>query len=443
MLTAGSVDDGKSTLIGRLLYDSRALWVDQVQGLRARAGGHAATGALTMVDADPGFDLSMLTDGLEAEREQGITIDVAWRYFATAQRKFVLADTPGHEQYTRNMVSAAAGADAAVVLVDATKLDFSTASPATPALLPQTRRHALLAHLLRVPHIVFAVNKLDAVTDAAAAFAAVSMALRGFAQRAGFVPAGIIPMSALRGANVVRRSPGFAGVDSPALLELLHTLPTGPANRVGDASGPQHQAVALPVQYVSRQGQGSFAERVLWGRIAQGRLRVGDEVRVAGHRAKVASLRHHARATETAQAGESVGVVLDRDLDVSRGDWLLDPTGPQAHSQFVATAAWLDDHPLVPGRRLLLRHGHRWVPGRVSAIEARVDIEQLHEVPAQSLAVNQIGRVRVQLAEALPLQAYASSRLLGALLAVDPQTHRTGGALLVNEMSGPSGSQGT
>jgi sulfate adenylyltransferase subunit 1 len=287
------------------------------------------------------------------------------------------------------------------------------------------------------------VNKLDAVADAAAAFAGVSTALRGFAQRAGFVPAGIIPISALRGANVVRRSPGFAGVDSPALLELLHTLPAGPSNGLGDPSEPQGQTLALPVQYVSRQGQGPFAERVLWGRIAQGRLQVGDEVRVAGFSAKVASMRHHACAIEAADAGQSVGVVLDRELDVSRGDWLLHPTGPQVHSQFVATAAWLDDTPLVPGRRLLLRHGHRWVPGRVSAIDARLDIEQLHDIPAQSLAANQIGRVRIQLADALPLQTYASSRLLGALLAVDPQTHRTGGALLVNEVSGSPGPQET
>ena len=250
-LTAGSVDDGKSTLIGRLLYDSRAILADQLEALehRAQASGSQA------------IDLSLLTDGLEAEREQGITIDVAYRYFATPKRKFIIADAPGHEQYTRNMVTAAAGSDAAVVLVDITKIDWQ----ATPVkLLPQTRRHALLAQLLRVPSIVFAVNKLDAVDQAQQAFEAVRGALLAFAAEAGINPAGIVPVSALRGDNVATPL-NAAWYDGPSLLALLEGLP----NAEGQAAGP----LILPVQYVAREGGGVGDQpRTFWGRIAQGEV---------------------------------------------------------------------------------------------------------------------------------------------------------------------------
>jgi sulfate adenylyltransferase subunit 1 len=239
-LTAGSVDDGKSTLIGRLLYDSRAILADQIHNLQARGTGGAASAG------GPGFDLSLLTDGLEAEREQGITIDVAYRYFATPTRKFIIADAPGHEQYTRNMVTAAAGSDAAVVLVDVTKLKLDGGHDTTPELLPQTRRHALLAQLLRVPHIVFAVNKIDAVADAGAAYAAVSGALRRFAQAAGFVPSGIVPVSALRGDNVTTplQAPWYSG---PSLLQLLESLP-GAEAEADDLAPTIHTELRMPVQ---------------------------------------------------------------------------------------------------------------------------------------------------------------------------------------------------
>ena len=239
-LTAGSVDDGKSTLIGRLLYDSRAILADQLDTLEKKAAGAP-------------IDLSLLTDGLEAEREQGITIDVAYRYFATRARKFIIADAPGHEQYTRNMVTAAAGSDAAVVLVDITKLD-TTKSPVP--LLAQTRRHALLAHLLRVPSIVFAVNKLDAVNDPAQAYAAVREALLGFAEHAGIRVAGIVPVSALRGDNVTQ--PLDADwYDGPSLLQLLESLPTAQERKDGD--------LLVPVQYVAREGEGTGNQPVRCG----------------------------------------------------------------------------------------------------------------------------------------------------------------------------------
>ncbi|MEP6739999.1 MAG: GTP-binding protein, partial [Caldimonas sp.] len=301
-LTAGSVDDGKSTLIGRLLLDSQAILADQLDGLERRAAGAP-------------IDLSLLTDGLEAEREQGITIDVAYRYFATRERKFIIADAPGHEQYTRNMVTAAAGSDAAVVLVDVTKLDVD-AEPL--ALLPQTRRHALLAQLLRVPHIVFAVNKLDAVADPARAFARVRDALAAFAQAAGIVTSGIVPISALRGDNVTTPS-GIAGYDGPTLLALLEHLP--------DEAEPARGSLLLPVQFVSGEASGSGAghrSRVLWGRVARDSVSVGDTVAIfpSGEAAQVTELHAAGERVRSVVSGRSAGVVLDRQLDVSRGDWL-------------------------------------------------------------------------------------------------------------------------
>jgi sulfate adenylyltransferase subunit 1 len=415
-LTAGSVDDGKSTLIGRLLLDSRAILADQLDALETRAGG-----------GQP-IDLALLTDGLEAEREQGITIDVAYRYFATRERKFIIADAPGHEQYTRNMVTAAAGSDAAVVLVDATKLDLDAAQPLQ--LLPQTRRHALLAKLLRVPHIVFAVNKLDAVADPESAFAAVCNALAAFAAEAGFAPAGIVPISALHGDNVSRPS-RIAGYDGPTLLSLLEQLPNESA-----VSG----TTLLPVQYVGADaGDGAgHRSRVLWGRIARGELSVGDELAVfpSGETARVAEL--HAAGARVASAGadRSVGVVLDRQLDVSRGDWLATPGAVTPSTRFRATLAWLDSEPAIVGRKYWLRHGNRWLQGRIAAIESRLDITTLVAHDADALAVNDIGEVLFETQQPLPLESFATDRVAGALLVVDPATNRSSGALLVSESLG-------
>ncbi len=408
-LTAGSVDDGKSTLIGRLLFDSRAILADQLDHLHARAAGKA-------------IDLSLLTDGLEAEREQGITIDVAYRYFATPARKFIIADAPGHEQYTRNMVTAAAGSDAAVVLVDITKLDLG-ARPVP--LLAQTRRHSLLAQLLRVPSIVFAVNKLDAVAEPGPAFAAVSQALRTFADEAGIAVAGIVPVSALRGDNVTTPL-DVSWYRGPTLLQLLEGLPV----TEDAAAGP----LSLPVQYVAREGAGTGEQpRVLWGRIAQGSLQLGDEVQVfpSGERATVAGLRRAGSTVQAAGVGQSAGVVLDRQLDVSRGDWLAAPGTLQPTRRFAATLAWLDTETATPGRKYLLRHGNRWVQARLVAITSCLDIHTLQPDAAHALAVNQIGEVVFELQQPLPLAAYADNRVAGALIVVDPASHRTSGALLV------------
>jgi sulfate adenylyltransferase subunit 1 len=417
-LTAGSVDDGKSTLIGRLLYDSRAILADQLDTLEKRAAGQP-------------IDLSLLTDGLEAEREQGITIDVAFRYFATKQRKFIIADAPGHEQYTRNMVTAAAGSDAAVVLVDITKLDTASATVTSPVkLLAQTRRHALLAQLLRVPSIVFAVNKLDAVDDPARAYEAVRAALLAFADDANMDVAGIVPVSALRGDNVTQ--PLAADwYDGPSLLQLLERLPTAQERKLGD--------LLIPVQYVARDdgqaksGGTGNTPRTLWGRIAHGRVRAGDEVQLFPSRQKatVAEVRIAGEQVEFAEAGQSAGLLLDRQLDVSRGDWIATPDSVHETNRFSATLAWLDTEPAVVGRKYTVRHGNRWVPARIVAIESRLDIHTLEATDAHELAVNDIGHVIVETQQPLPIEAFDTNRVGGSLIIVDPASNRTSGALLV------------
>jgi sulfate adenylyltransferase subunit 1 len=410
------VDDGKSTLIGRLLYDSRAILADQLDHLEKKAAGEA-------------IDLSLLTDGLEAEREQGITIDVAYRYFATPRRKFIIADAPGHEQYTRNMVTAAAGSDAAVVLVDITKIDWR-ARPVT--LLPQTRRHALLAHKLRVPSIVFAVNKLDAVDDAAQAFHAAREALRAFAEEAGIQEvAGIVPVSALRGDNVAQPLdvPWYRGC---SLLALLESLPATQERSDGE--------LRLPVQYVAKEGDGTGDNpRVFWGRIAQGRVQAGDAVQVfpGGQGAIVREVRRAGSAVADAQAGESAGLVLDRQLDISRGDWIATPGSLVAAPRFSATLAWLDTDAAQVGRRYWVRHGNRWVQARITAIAHRLDIHTLEPTDAHELGVNEIGEVTVELQQPLPLEPYETNRVGGALIVVDATSHRTSGALLVRRLDGP------
>ena len=408
-ITCGSVDDGKSTLIGRLLVDSRSVLQDQLAGVQ-RGGAP---------------DLALLTDGLAAEREQGITIDVAWRYFATARRKFIIGDAPGHEQYTRNMVTAASSADAAVVLVDATKLD---AHAPGVTLLAQTRRHALLAALLRVPSLVFAVNKLDAVPDAATAFAHIRAALQTFAQDAGLAVRAIVPISALQGWNVVEPRAGWCDYIGPSLLTLLEDLPV--------ASSDVNEPFALPVQWVEKptaQTETAHGRRVFWGRVAAGTVAPGQAVTVlpGGQRATVVQVLDHVRQSGAGRAGASVGLVLDRELDISRGDWLLAPGAHAPTREIEATLAWLDDEPLTVGRVHWALHGHRWVKARVTRIAHRLDVNTLAEEDASELPSNAIGHVTLALQEPLAVRPYAQSRALGALVLVDSATHRTSAAVLV------------
>jgi sulfate adenylyltransferase subunit 1 len=415
-ITCGSVDDGKSTLIGRLLVDSKAVLQDQLAGVQ-RAGE---------------TDLALLTDGLSAEREQGITIDVAYRYFATPGRKFIIGDAPGHEQYTRNMVTAASSADAAVVLVDATKLDWR--NPALE-LLPQTRRHALLVNLLRVPSIVFAINKLDAVDDPTLAFVNIRDALKGFAVAATLKVRAVVPVSALKGHNVVTPLSGWCGYDGPSLLELLEQLPTTAAEST--------EAFSFPVQWVekfSASADTSQGRRVFWGRVATGGVQPGQRVTVmpSGQTAQVAQVLNHARTPQAVLAGHSAGIVLDREVDVSRGDWLLAATPEGETSDLHSTTtlqttmAWLDDEPLFAGRVYWALHGHRWVKARVSRVVHRLDINTLAEEDADHLPPNAIGHVELTLQAPLVTLPYARSRVLGSLILVDTASHKTSAAVLVN-----------
>lgn len=426
-ITCGSVDDGKSTLIGRLLVDSKAVLQDHLAGVQRQGE----------------TDLALLTDGLSAEREQGITIDVAYRYFATEERKFIIGDAPGHEQYTRNMVTAASSADAAVVLVDATKLDWQ--NPAL-ALLPQTRRHSLLAHLLRVHSLVFAVNKLDAVADPALAFAHISAALAKFAEAAGIAVRATVPVSALKGWNVVDAHAGWCGYNGPTLLAVLEQLPNTPADT--------GLALAFPVQWVekfSSSSDTSQGRRVFWGRVAAGSVAPGTPVQIfpSGQIATVAQVLDHARRPVGVDAGQSAGIILDREVDVSRGDWILAaPTAAAAAEddfdtpaavpawpasrELLTTVAWMDDEPLVAGRVYWALHGHRWVKAKVKRVVHRLDINTLAEDDATQLDPNAIGHVELLLQEPLPAASFAQARVLGSLILVDTASHKTAGAVLVN-----------
>ena len=411
-ITCGSVDDGKSTLIGRLLVDSKTVLQDQLAGVQR--GGET--------------DLALLTDGLSAEREQGITIDVAYRYFATARRKFIIGDAPGHEQYTRNMVTAASSADAAVVLVDATKLRWA-ATDETGELLPQTRRHTLLAHLLRVPSIVFAVNKLDAVDDPALVLRRIRAALETFTQAAGIASVATVPVSALKGWNVVdAKGDGWAGYDGPSLLALLEGLPNTPA----DTAEP----FAFPVQWVekfSSSSDTSQGRRTFWGRVAAGGVAPGQEITVmpSGQTATVAQVLDHARRPGDVAAGHSAGIVLDREVDVSRGDWLLAPGAFAPTREITATVAWLDDEPLVPGRVYWALHGHRWVKAKVKRIVDRLDIQTLAREAATDLPANALGHIELALQEPVAVRPFAQARMLGAMILVDTASHKTSAAVLI------------
>lgn len=424
-ITCGSVDDGKSTLIGRLLIDSRSVLQDQ----------------LANVSKSGEADLAQFTDGLSAEREQGITIDVAYRYFNTAKRKFIIGDAPGHEQYTRNMVTAASSADAAVVLVDATKLQWQ--NPGL-SLLVQTRRHSLLCHLLRVPSIVFAVNKLDALgDDAKLAFTNIRAALEDFAQEAGIEFAASVPISALKGHNVVDAHPGWCGYDGPSLLSILELLPTTPAETT--------LPLAFPVQWVEKfasSSDTSQGRRVFWGRVAAGSAQVGQHIQVlpSGQSATIAQVLGHTRVAGSVKAGHSAGIVLDREIDVSRGDWLLAAASPPSNADdfdtaaplaltasrdLRATVAWMDDEPLLAGRVYWALHGHRWVKARVKRVVHRLDIHTLAEEAADTLPANAIGHIELTLQQALPVRTFAESRLLGSLVLVDTASHKTAGAVLI------------
>jgi sulfate adenylyltransferase subunit 1 len=394
-----------------LLVDTKAVLQDHLAGVQRQGE----------------TDLALLTDGLSAEREQGITIDVAYRYFSTEARKFIIGDAPGHEQYTRNMVTAASSADAAVVLVDATKLDWKDANL---NLLPQTRRHSLLLKLLRVPSVVFAINKLDAVEDATLAYQHIQSALANFANEAGLNVKAWVPISALKGWNVVDSQDNWCGYSGPSLLQILETLPSTPAE--------VDVAMSFPVQWVEKFHDSNVTHqgrRVLWGRVATGTLSVGQSVKVfpSGQLATVSQVLSATRQDTSELTGQSAGLVLDREVDVSRGDWLVAAdSGLEGKQQIDTTIAWMDDEPLVPGRLYWALHGHRWVKAKVQRIVHRLNIHTLSEEEASELAANAVGHVTLAFQEPLMTLPFAKSRVLGALILVDTASHKTSGAVLVN-----------
>ena len=417
-VACGSVDDGKSTLIGRLLLDSGALHSDHL-------GAAKRSGAL---------DLASITDGLIAEREQGITIDVARRFFRSPRRGFVLADAPGHERHTRNMATACSVADAAVVLVDATKLDWRSAPP---VLLEQTRRHAWLCSAFDVPSVVFAVNKLDAVEDPAAALSSISSSIESFCQASRIRPRAVVPVSALLGLNVAGRAPaGWAGFDGPCLLEILEGLPTlADEARARSARAP----LALPAQWIQRRGApqapGASA-RVAWGRVERGVCRPGLDVEIfpSGEKARVAASWDRSRRAASVEAGWSAGVGLDREVDCARGDWILE-TGagaPARGRRFLATCAWLGEEPLAVGRDYWARHGCRWVKGRIQEVRSLFDLAG-GSLPPGPLSQNSIAQVIVELREPIPFLPYKESRALGAMALVDASTDDTCAAIMIQE----------
>jgi len=394
--TAGSVDDGKSTLVGRLLHDSKSVLTDQLEAVEhaSRSRGQEAP------------DLALLTDGLRAEREQGITIDVAYRYFATPRRRFILADTPGHVQYTRNMVTGASTAELAVVLVDARN-----------GVVEQTRRHAAVAALLRVPHVVLAVNKMDLVDYAEPVFAAIAEEFTAYAASLGVPEITTIPVSALQGDNVVTASAHMDWYGGPTVLEHLET--------VAVTHDPTDDPARFPVQYVIRPQSPEHPDyRGYAGQIASGVLRVGRPVTVlpSGRTSTIEALDVLGRSVDEAWAPQSVTVLLADDLDISRGDMIVPVDAAVATSQdLTATVCHLHDTPLTPGARVLLKHTTRTVKAIVKEIPSRLTLDDLSQHPEPgSLVANDIGRVVLRTAEALPVDAYADSRRTGSFLLIDP-----------------------
>ncbi len=463
MITCGSVDDGKSTLIGRLLYDTKSIFVDQWEAVHRTS----------IKRGDARVDLALLTDGLRAEREQGITIDVAYRYFSTPRRNFILADTPGHVQYTRNMATGASTADLAAILIDARQ-----------GVLEQTRRHATIAAMLGVRHLVLCVNKMDLVGFDRGVFESIVAEFRAFTKRAvagfGDVFAGTettaIPIAALLGDNVVERSKAMAWFDGPTVLEHIETVPTRPPTPA-PAPTPQTTRVApmasvrLPVQWVVRPQDAAHADyRAICGQIAGvagvgggGELRVGDDVVLlpSGRRTRVARMHVGDEEVETARAPMSVSVVLEDDVDASRGEMLVPakdvpardvPTepvegegagragGPRVTNRLEADVVWMHARAMTPGRVYLVKHTTRTVKARLSAPSARMDFsggaaagrgDGAGGASAAALGMNDIGRVTVQLASPIVCDAYRACRVTGAFIVIDEASNETVGAGMV------------
>ncbi|QIE22787.1 Sulfate adenylyltransferase subunit 1 [Caballeronia sp. SBC1] len=429
-ITAGSVDDGKSTLIGRLLFDSKAVLSDQLSAL-SRAKNKRTVG--------DEIDLSLLTDGLEAEREQGITIDVAYRYFATAKRKFIIADTPGHEQYTRNMVTGASTAHAAIILVDATRV---TLQDGVAQLLPQTVRHSAIVKLLGLQHVIVAINKMDLIDFSESRFNEIRDAYVELARRLGIADVRFVPVSALKGDNIVtasERMPWYAG---EPLLDLLEALPV---------AQPVYQALRFPVQWVARQ-DGSQADdfRGYMGRVESGEVKLGDTITVlpANREATVteiiAPVPGGVAQVDRAFAGQTVTIRLAEDVDVSRGDTFVPHNTNAATSgakiepakKLDADLCWFDEEPLSPQRKYLLKQTTNTVFARIGAIKEVLDVHTLlHAVDRHNLTMNDIGRVALTLQKPIVCDAYDTHQGTGAFVLIDEATHHTVAAGMIRSFS--------
>ena len=410
-ITAGSVDDGKSTLIGRLLYDSKALLTDQIKTLNAgkEKGNKEA------------IDFSILTDGLEAEREQGITIDVAYRYFSTAKRKFIIADTPGHEQYTRNMVTGASTASTAIVLIDASQLNFDE-EPLQ--LLPQTKRHSAILRQLNCPHILVAVNKMDLLDYSEEKFNAIVEAYRQLAAQLGLKDVHFVPVSALLGDNLVYASESTPWYQGEPLLTILENLPS--VDEVSHSNADFY----FPVQLVVRQDADKADDfRGYQGRIERGSVQLGQTIRIEpnGLTAKVTEIITPKGEVTQTVAGEVITLRLDRDIDISRGDLFVDESSPLTpQKQLEATICWFDERPLNTARKYLFKHGTQTVFAKISEIESVLNVHILEqESGATALKMNDIARVRLSLQKPIVATTYEENIAGGAFILVDEATYNT------------------
>jgi sulfate adenylyltransferase large subunit len=411
--TAGSVDDGKSTLIGRLLYDSKGVYEDQLASVtHASAGGSGGT-----------IDLALLTDGLRAEREQGITIDVAYRYFSTPKRKFIIADTPGHEQYTRNMATGASTADLAIILIDARN-----------GVLPQSRRHAFIANLLGIRHFVVAINKMDLVGFSQSIYDAINAEFTGFLKRIGGPRAQFIPISARDGDNVVTRSPKTPWYEGPALLEYLEDVPVD--------EGLDQLAGRFPVQVVLRP---NLDFRGYAGQIASGVFRQGDEVLALPSRrhSRISRISTFDGDLAAAQVPQSVTLCLEDEIDISRGDVIVPVNAvPHVARRFRANCVWMNARALEPGRSYFIKHTSHQVRGVVRAINFRTDVNTLDRLGASRLELNEIGEISVETHHPLYFDAYTVNRVTGAFIMIDPLSNETLGAGMIVDIEGKEDTRG-
>ena len=406
-ITCGSVDDGKSTLIGRLLYESRMIFDDQLTALDSDSRKFGTQ--------DGGLDFALLVDGLAAEREQGITIDVAYRYFTTDKRNFIVADTPGHEQYTRNMATGASTAALAIIMIDARK-----------GVLAQTRRHAFIASLLGIRNVVLAINKMDLVDYAKDRFDAVLADFTGLNDRLGFADVTPIPVSALQGDNVITRSYRMPWYDGPALLDHLETIDAG-CDMGRDTGG----SLRLPVQYVIRPNQ-DF--RGYAGRIASGALRAGQAVKIlpSGRETTVARILVGDREVKTATAGQSVTVTVDGEFDISRGNMIVDAAAPaEVADQFRSTIIWMQDAEMLPGRAYILRTETASYTAKLAKPRYRVNVNDYARSPADTLILNDIASCNLSLDRPMAFDAYTQNRSTGSFVLIDPETNATAGAGMI------------